>query len=252
MRRCAASGCTRLASAVCGKCGVAAYCSKVHQKLAWRMHRKWCALTGAAVPGATCSLVFVGQRAQALKELCDSPTLGDAALAAATAPRRGWVALPTSALSVQAALGGGDDDIYYPLGKAEAPEALRARCSPAIVVPRRTALLSLYYCLGTQPAFLLTAPPGAAGLTAADLISATARAHQFCYEKEGERPPSVGMLLNRPPSSGPFHISMHDLGDLVLHTLNIRGVQPEGGGGQEGGGDSSDAVTVVITAGIDS
>ena len=143
---------------------------------------------GTRLAGATCDVRFVGQRAPHLKELAESHVLGTTALARAMAPRPGWKPLETQAVSVQDSLGGGEDDFYYSLTSEEAPEALRARCSPAIVVPRQTALLQLDYCVGTQPAFVLTAPPGAAGLTAADLISATVRAYQFCYDKEGERP----------------------------------------------------------------
>ena len=89
---------------------------------------------------------------------------------------------------------------------------------------------------------------GASGFTGADLISATARAYQFCFDKEGPRPPSFGLLLNRPPSKGAFHISMHDLGDLVLHTLYVRGVQRDA----TTGADDAETVTVVISPGIDS
>jgi hypothetical protein len=42
----------------------------------------------------------------------------------------------------------------------------------------------------------------------------------------GGRRPSHPMLLNRGASYGPFRISMHDLGDLVLHSFDVSGSLP--------------------------
>jgi hypothetical protein len=162
-----------------------------------------------------------------------------------------------------------DSDLYYrsayfqlasPMSLAD----VRSRWPDAeVVLPQRYVLLDLEYCLRTKPKFLLTAPEGAAGFTVADIVACAARAYQWCYEREDMSRAGEGgrhpFLLNRGPSYGPFHIAMHDLGDLILHSFTLcystppaAGGDGGGGAGAAGGGGSDDIAAIVLSLGIDS
>lgn len=249
-------GCAAPARGVCEGCATAAFCGPEHQKLAWKAsHKLSCKLTttAVAVPGWGGTLTFLGQAA----EVKDLPRVGTAAALAAAKPRPGWRALPANVrLGDGATAAGGPSDAYYGLaGGAEADFAsvAAAYASPALVVPRAKALLQLDYCLDTAPVFLLTAPPGAKGLAVADVVAAAAHAYGWAYAKEDELAPPFarynGFMLNRQASRGPFCVSMHDLGDLVLHTLHVRGAAPAGGASA---GADEDDVSAIISLGIDS
>lgn len=219
-RACGGEGATQL----CGRCKTAVYCSKECQRAAWKRHKLWCGLVGTAIDGATCTVTFLGQWAPALHELYDDGVYGARALerrrrSAASGPPPPGGALPTHLELPQG----------VPLASMDAAAVAAYKALPegdAVVLPTPRALLSPAYCLGSAPLFLLQAPEGAGGLTAADLASGTARAYQWAYEQEdrvSQPAPMGAFLLNRGPSNGPFSISMHDLGDLYLHSFGVSG-----------------------------
>lgn len=205
MPRCSLHECTALATAKCGACGGAWFCGK-GQKVAWkRGHKLWCALINTVLPatgGGGVTVTFLGQSNEYFRELSQARE----ALAAAVSPRPGWAeVVPGGWIQIAAAAAGGKGG-YYPLADKVDMGAIRGTwSSEAIVIPRRRCQLNLTYCVPTEPSFRLEARAGAQGFTTADLISATAIAYQWCYEREeavAPRPPQMGFLLNRGQSDG--------------------------------------------------
>ena len=217
-RVCSLENCSAPAVAgACSQCHTAWYCSREHQRAAWSkggQHRKWCKLVGESVDGSSCgSITFVGQGAG--KELAQHATLslGAARKAGEAAARKaGYEAAKDVTLGEHAAAGG--EGGYCGLAKKINLKTLRATWpDESLVVKRRRFLLTLGYCIGTQPVFLVTAPEGARGFTCADLVSACARCYQWAYEKElpaGTYAPRMGGLINRGFTNGPFKISMRE------------------------------------------
>lgn len=267
-KTCSLAGCSAPAAAgACAACKTAWYCSREHQRLAWKGrrgggggggHKQHCRLVGTAIGGATCSVVFVGQGAG--KELAQHATLGLGAArraGEAAALKAGAEAAKEVCIGNHAGAGGA---AYRRLAEPVDLDTLRATWPDArLVVKRRRCLLALDYCVGSLPVFLVKAPEGARGFTCADLVSVCARAYQWVYEMEvpggGPAPRMGGFMLNRGATSGPFKISMHDLEDLLLHSFSVSGAWPAGGAGEEGEGEEGDdaAVSVVVVpSGIDS
>ena len=200
---CSVPGCPTPASGHCASCGCAWYCSREHQRKAWKQwHKKWCALVRTllpAVPECRVELTFLGQSSGSLRELSQL----NVKLRAAVAPRPGWRSLPSAIQLADAAPPEDKDAFYCSLEEPVDMAAMRKQWpSEELVIPRRQCQLDLSYCLGTGPSFLLTT--AAAGFTAVDLASATARCYQWCYMHEDAvtSAPSMGMLLNRGPTNG--------------------------------------------------
>jgi hypothetical protein len=268
--RCSRAGCSLPALAgVCGRCHSSRYCTPDHQKRAWKEgHKKWCGLidteigeAGTGGPGP--SLRFVGQSDELERHPNFSVT---AALDAAEAARSkgGFV----KAKGFKIGDDGGGDEPYVALAAPLDPEALaklwpQQKPASKLAVPRRRLLLVLEYCIGTRPVFLATAPEGARGFTRAQVVSFVVRAYKWVYEKENEpykeegAPRASPMMLNRGYTNGPFQIGMHDLEDLLLHTVHVLGSWPSAAAaaaGSEGDEEDGGPITVVVSTlgGIDS
>jgi len=219
-----------------------------HQKAAWKAHRKWCKLVQLHCPGGSCDVVFVGQCAG--KELVQHPKLSPkVVLAAAKADAaKGWVGEKSIVLqkySKAAEYAQGLDDTL------DMAQIRSAWDDEVLVIKRRSFLLCLEYCVGTKPAFVVTCPEGKGGFTATDCVSAAMAAYKFCYKNEcspEKHARQAGIMLNRGFTNGPFQISMHDLGDLILHTLYVSGAWPADGLPA----DDDKEVAVLVTLGIDS
>ena len=221
---CSLSSCSSPATAgVCGKCNQAWYCSQPHQLEAWKKdgHKKHCRLVGQSILGSSAaSIVFVGQGSG--KELTQHSTLGVRAV------RRAYLAASIRPGFVKASrIEFGDvnlsDVVDIDLIKKEYP-------SEKIVIGCNKFLLTLSYCIGSNPFFLISAAEGAKGFTKADVVSASMRCYQWVYELENAAcgsPRIGGIMLNRGYTPGPFQISMHDLEDLTLHGVEVEGGWPE-------------------------
>ena len=201
---------------------------------------------GTAVPAAGLdgTVTFLGQWHSGLRELSMHPTWRFEVFKGGALPH---IRIPEDA----------DGSSYVSLASMDAEELRDLRARPGadkIVLAAPAAALYLDYCVGTEPLFLLKAPPGQGGFTPADLAGACAYAYQWCYAMEdahlGGRRPSHPMLMNRGASYGPFRISMHDLGDLVLHSFDVMGSLPAPGAGADVDGDAP--VTLLLRPGIDS
>jgi hypothetical protein len=248
-RLCCSPKCTAPSTGACSGCHTASYCSKEHQRASWKAHKMLCPLIGQSVPslGWLGSSTFLGTAA----ELATHRLYGGKALeATCVTPRPGWRQLSLRA-SLEAHSPPEAPEHYFSLCSTEDfAQVLAAFPDPTILIPRPCVLLCLEYCLWAPPRFLLHAPPGAAGFTAADLIAAASRSYQWCYQMEAAAvgpPPRMRGMLNRGQTSGPFCIAMHDLEDLVLHTLSISGQCPE-----EGTLPENNTVSVRVSLGIDS
>jgi hypothetical protein len=253
---CSLEGCAAPAAAgSCAKCHTAHYCSRDHQQAAWKAgHKKWCRLVGTSIEGSGCgSLVFVGQLAG--KELVQHPTYSTHAVLAAA--RKGGYA-KAEGFSIDKGV-----VLCKPLDPAALPALWPKKEAEELVIPRRRFVLVLQYCIGTLPAFVATAPPGAAGFTRAEVVGACVRAYQWVYEQEnapftaaGKSAPRMSRgMLNRGFTQGPFQISMHDLEDLLLHGISISGGWPAAAAGAGGAAEDSDngPISVLVTpSGIDS
>jgi len=102
-----------------------------------------------------------------------------------------------------------------------------------IVVRKPSISVFFSYCIGTSGpsalektmggwVFELSAPT-LEGFSRRDIARAVCSKYQWIYDEEekavGDPGPISAFMMNRAPSNGPFCISMHRLGDLVLHTL---------------------------------
>lgn len=199
-------------------------------------------------------MVFLGQ----LLVKGDSRVYGVDAVRLASAPRPGYKLLPTSVSVGKYPAPRSEPSSYFHMGEADPPEQQLnteeiARKFDATKPNLHRAVLDITYCMGTGPRFFLETRPGASpgGFSTIDLISAASVAYAWCYAKEGPRPPQQTPMLNRRASYGPFHISMHDLSDLALHTSNIRGVVRKEGEEACAMG-AEDTPTACITLGVDS
>ena len=192
------------------------YCSRAHQREAWTKggHRKHCKLVGATIGSSCGSITFVGQGAG--KELAQHSMLSLSVVreaGEAAALKAGYETAKDLQLREHAAAGGAGG--YWHLAEEIKPGELRKTWpDERLVIKRRRFVLTLEYCIGTLPVFLVTAPEGARGFTCADVVSACARCYQWVYEKElpgpGSFAPRMGGLINRGFTNGPFQIGMRE------------------------------------------
>ena len=182
----------------CAKCSVVRYCGKECQKLNWRKHKHFCINKEDTYPldDVTFSIVDPTAKAREFQSIDD----------------------PGYCIH----LAGPDDDIS---NIADGDE---------IIVDKQTMSVLFSYCIGTRGptpkekklgGWIYTfKAPSPAGFSRRDIARAVSDKYQWIYKEEerfaGQPPRMGGLFLNRGPTQGPFCISMHDLSDLVLHTLS--------------------------------
>jgi hypothetical protein len=95
-----------------------------------------------------------------------------------------------------------------------------------IVIPQSSITLIVKYPMTRPHEFVLTAP-SSAGFTRGELARQICLLYQRIYREENKTtlapPAMIPGLLNRGPTSGRYGIRMHELGDLLLHTVSQRG-----------------------------
>lgn len=187
----------------CGKCGVLRYCSRACQQAHWGAHKHLCIdkVDTFPLPDVTFKIV--------------DPKAAPGDYSSAEEPS-GYISLACP-----------DEDIA------------NISDGDAIVVPKQRMSVLFQYCLGTcGPSkrerlmggwiFDFHADAGAAGFSRRDVARNVSAKYQWLYREEERASPvpqreagaSGFVMLNRRPTQGPYRISMHDLEDLVLHTLS--------------------------------
>jgi len=111
----------------------------------------------------------------------------------------------------------------------ESPEVdiAKLRQRDAIVLARRRAIVVIDYPLG-RPVEVAIVAPTDAGFSRAELARAISREYHRIYAEEEATAPQKtipleqrGKVINRNQTNGKYHICCHDLGDLVLHTVEV-------------------------------